>query len=250
MLEFVKGYPGGVAMTMGEVALAQGYDNAPTADNPGQEDADNDGIGDVVDDATLSASDASLVRNQAGALTATLENGAGDPIPGQDVEFAFDADGDGTDETHQATTDAAGQAEVSVTPTRPVGPASFSVSWDGGRGLTASDGGDVSIRDATTLSIPDVVGPKRGATVVQATLRDSDSSPVAGKAISFSVQKSASSSAPYVSLGSVQTNAAGVASLTVPTKYVNTQPRGIRAVFDGDAQYGGSQATAQVSRAR
>ena len=30
LLDFVKNYPGGVAMTMGEVALAKGYDNAPT----------------------------------------------------------------------------------------------------------------------------------------------------------------------------------------------------------------------------
>ena len=35
LLDFVKNYPGGVAMTMGEVALAKGYDNAPTVANPG-----------------------------------------------------------------------------------------------------------------------------------------------------------------------------------------------------------------------
>ena len=38
-------------MTMGEVALAQGFDNAPTVYNPDQADIDHDGIGDVIDGA-------------------------------------------------------------------------------------------------------------------------------------------------------------------------------------------------------
>lgn len=49
VLDFVKNYPGGVAMTMGEVALAAGFDNAPIVPNPDQADADHDGIGDVID---------------------------------------------------------------------------------------------------------------------------------------------------------------------------------------------------------
>jgi hypothetical protein len=249
LLEFVKGYPGGVAMTLGEVALAQGYDNAPTAANPGQEDSDHDGIGDVVDGATLSAANASLTRNQPGTLEGTLENGDGDPIPDQEVEFSFDADGDGTDEQYSATTDAGGEAEVSVTPTRPVGSASFSASWDGGRGLTASDSASVTVRDATTLSMPNVIALKRGPAIAKATLKDSDPAPIPGKPIKFYVQKAPAANSLYVFIGSAQTNASGVASIRVPDKYVSAQPRGIRAVFEGDPDYGGSQATAKISRA-
>ena len=49
LLDFVKNYPGGVAMTMGEVALAKAFDNAPTVANPDQADSDHDGIGDACD---------------------------------------------------------------------------------------------------------------------------------------------------------------------------------------------------------
>ena len=145
LLEFVKGYPGGVAMTMGEVALAQGYDNAPTASNPGQEDSDRDGIGDVVDGAVLSAQDATLIQDASGELSAQLRNGAGDPIADQEVEFSFDADGDGTAETYMGTTAADGVASDAVTATRPAGSAPFSVSWDGGHGITAAAAGIATV---------------------------------------------------------------------------------------------------------
>ncbi|HEX2196090.1 MAG TPA: hypothetical protein VHJ76_04110, partial [Actinomycetota bacterium] len=151
LLDYVKDYEGGVVMTMGEVALAQGFDNAPTVPNPGQADADADGIGDVVDGATLAAGDATLGRNVTGELSATLTNGTGDAIPGQKVTFTYDADGDSVDETYEATTGPAGLATVSVTPTRPVGPSSFTVSWNGRHGLSANDAGDVTVKDASTV---------------------------------------------------------------------------------------------------
>ena len=145
LLDFVSSYPGGVAMTMGEVSLAQGFDNAPTVSNADQADADHDGIGDVIDDATLAAEDATLTRNQAGDLTATLTNGAGDPIAGQEVTFSFDADGDGTPETYSGSTDTGGLATVSVTPTIDVGYMySFDATWDGVLS-TASTSGNVAV---------------------------------------------------------------------------------------------------------
>jgi hypothetical protein len=49
VLDYVRRYPGGVAMTAGEVALALAFDNAPRVPNPGQADSDHDGVGDVVD---------------------------------------------------------------------------------------------------------------------------------------------------------------------------------------------------------
>lgn len=249
MLDYVKNYPGGVAMTMGEVALAQAYDNAPTASNPGQEDSDLDGIGDAIDGAALTATDASLSRNVAGMLEATLLNGAASPIVGQQVVFAFDAAGDGTVENYSGTTDAAGRATVSVTPTRPVGSAGFSVSWDGGRGVTASDSGTLTIRDQTTLTMPNVVVAPGQQGIVSATLRDSDSQPIAGKTIAFTVQPNASPGSGFVSLGTAVTNASGVAQISVG-RYVSTKPRKVRAAFAGDAQYGPSSVEATVSQMR
>jgi hypothetical protein len=163
MLEFVKNYPGGVAMTMGEVALAKGYDNAPTVANAGQADADHDGIGDPIDDAALAAADVTLTRNVAGTLSATLENGAGDPIADQDVTFSFDADGDSTEEEYSATTDSNGLAAVSVTASRPAGATTYGVSWNGGHGVTASD------TAAVTVIEPGYARPK-GATPFRASL--------------------------------------------------------------------------------
>lgn len=245
LLDYVKNYPGGVALTMGEVALARGYDNAPTAANPGQEDSNLDGIGDAIDGAALTATDASLSRNVAGTLEATLLNGAGNPIVGQQVLFSFDAAGDGTAETYSGTTDAAGKATVTVTPTRPVGPASFSAAWDGGRGVTASDSGAVSVRDRTTLTMPDVVVAPGQPRIVRATLRDSDSQPVSGKTIAFSVQPNASAGSGFVSLGTAVTDANGVAQIEVG-RYVSAKPRKVRAAFAGDAEYGPSSTEATV----
>jgi hypothetical protein len=149
LLDFVKNYPDGVVMTLGEVALAKGYDNAPTVANPGQADADHDGVGDVIDDAALSAPDATLARGHEGTISATLRNGAGDPVSGQTVTFAFDADGDGADDEVTATTDSGGVAEAGYTPTRSVGSAPYSVAWDGGHGVTAAASGTVNVIEPT-----------------------------------------------------------------------------------------------------
>jgi hypothetical protein len=209
LLDYIKGYEGGVAMTMGEVALAQGFDNAPTVPNPGQADSDASGIGDVVDGATLTAADATLGRNEAGTLSATLTNGAGDPIAGQDVTFTYDADGDGTDETYEDATGAAGVASVTVTPTRPVGQSTFAVSWNGRHGLSANDTGDVTTADATTTTL-DATNPTSGQVTDQvtvgATLTDSDGNPLEGRTMSFTLGTAS---------GSATTDAAGHASATL-----------------------------------
>jgi len=133
LLDFVKTYPDAVAMTLGEVSLAKAYDNAPTMANPDQSDSDHDGVGDVIDGAVLTASDRVLNRNVTGTLIATLLNGSGQPIPGQEVIFSFDADGDGVDELYSGMTDSDGIATAEVVPIREIGPATFSASWDGMR---------------------------------------------------------------------------------------------------------------------
>jgi hypothetical protein len=248
LLDFVKNYPGGVAMTLGEVALAKSYDNAVTVANPGQEDSDNDGIGDVIDGAALLGTEGSLTRNEAGTLEATLTNGAGTAIAAQRVVFSFDAAADGTVETDIGTTDATGKAVVTVTPTRPVGPAAFSVSWDGGHGVTSGDAGTVAIVDRTTLSMPDVVASANQPGTARATLRDSDGLPVAGKTISFFLQVNSSANSAFSPIGTAVTDAGGVASLPVLNNNLSAKQRRIRAVFDGDETHGGSSVEAFAYR--
>lgn len=345
LLDFVRTYPGGVVMTMGEVAMAKAFDNAPTVANLDQADGDKDGVGDVIDGATLVATDTNLGRNEASDLEATLTSGDGDPITGQSVTFSFDEDGDGIDETFNGTTDSAGLAQVSVTPTRPVGSASFAVDWNGLR-TTATDTGSVTVTDVAALTL-DVANSTSGQVTdqvtVRATLTDSDGAGIGERSITFAIgaatasgitdtdgdasatltlagpagsseltasftgdasYSSASDSSPFtvamedttlvladavgvggktspvalatlseadgatldgrtveffvevkikgdlkfVSIGTATTNADGVASTSIPRKYVSETPRPIRATFAGDVSFLSSTDDAVVYR--
>ncbi|MEX2210639.1 MAG: FG-GAP-like repeat-containing protein [Gaiellaceae bacterium] len=236
LLDYVRDYPGGVALTMGEVALAMAYDNAPTVANPSQADADNDGVGNAIDGASLAAAAAVLTRNQAGTLAARLTNGAGAPIAGQQVEFGFDADGDGSDESYVATTDGAGVAAATVTATRPVGSAGFTAAWDGLR-ATAAAAGSVEIADATSLAL-DAANPSSGQAtddvVVGATLTDSDGVPLPGRTVELSLQGASAVAT---------TDAAGHATATL----IPPGPAGeatLTASFAGAGSYAPSSASA------
>ena len=247
LLDFVNNYTGGVAMTIGEVAMAKGYDNAPTVANADQADADHDGVGDVIDGAALVASDVTLSRNVQGMLSATLTNGAGAAIVGQGVVFRFDVDGDGTDEEHAHWTDASGVARAGVTPTRAVGPATYAVSWDGVR-ATASAIGSARIVDGTRLALTDAVAVRSELGTATATLTEADGAPLEGRRIVFLVEEKVRGELVWAALGTGVTNAAGVATSSVPAKYVSKIPRPIRAVFEGDTEFVGSSADARAYR--
>jgi hypothetical protein len=224
---------------MGEVALAQAFDNAPTVANADQADADADGIGDAIEGASVAPAAARLTRNLAGTLSATLANGAGTPLEGQTLTFRFDEDGDGIEETFTAVTDASGSASAAVMPTRPVGPASFSVSWDGVR-LTADAAGSATITDVTRLVI-DPSSPASGqatdAVTVAATLLDSSDGPIAGRTVTFTIG---------AATGSAVTDAAGRAVATL----VLTGPSAdvmLTAAFEGDDLYAAASAATAFS---
>ena len=236
VLEYVKNYPGGVAMTMGEVALAQGFDNAPTVPNTDQADSDHDGIGDVIDGAALTANNSTLSRNQAGTLSATLTNGSGNPIAGQTATFTFDADNNGTMENYTGTTDASGVVTVSVTTTQPVGSSYFSVTWNGVQ-AQATAVGNVTVVDASNLAL-DAANPAAGQVTDQvmlgATLTDSDTSPLAGETLNFSIG-SATTTATTDAAG----HATAVITLEGPATISNVVVR-----FAGNSLYGMSNASA------
>ena len=151
LLDYAKS--SGVVMTMGDYALATQFDNAPTVANPDQADSDHDGIGDVIDGATLAASGVHIEAPGEATLTATLVNGSGTGIPGQTVIFFIDTDGDEIEEVYTATTDANGVATVVVTVAGGPGTAfTYRASWNGGL-VTAEDNDILSIGTPGPLKI-------------------------------------------------------------------------------------------------
>ncbi len=153
LLDFAKS--NGVVMTLGDYALAMAQDNAPTVYNPDQADANHNGIGDVIEGATLVASNIVLSyspTNSTGTLSARLLNGSSAPITNQLITFSADFDGDGTNETYTATTAANGVATRAVSSSRPEGSViPYSAFWDGVV-ITASGN--------ATATIPDTIPPQ------------------------------------------------------------------------------------------
>ena len=344
VLDFVKTYPGGVAMTMAEVALAKGFDNAPTVANADQADGDADGIGDAIDGAMLTPGAGTVGRNVGGTLSATLTNGAGSPIATQRVTFLFDADGNLEPEMYEGTTGADGIVSISVTASRPVGRATYSVAWDGilvaasaignvdvldasllivdpanpvsgqvtdvvsvgatlvdsdsaalaGRELTFTIGAAVATamtdasghatavltlaepagamglsitfagdalyggvaavvpfvvtKEDTALSAANAIASRNSAAIARATLTETDGAPLSGRVVRFEVEDKVKGKLGWVAIGSATTNGAGVASLVVPSRYVNRTQSPLRAVFDGDGSFLPSQGAALAYR--
>ncbi len=132
----------GEVMTQGDYSLAMQFDNAPTVANPDQADSDFNGIGDVIDGATLTAAEVTIENAGDATLSATLLNGFGSPIAGQTIVFSIDTDGDEIDETYSALTGVDGVATVIVAITGGPGAVyDYRADWDG-KVLTA-DGGDI-----------------------------------------------------------------------------------------------------------
>lgn len=151
LLEYVKAT--GEVMTMGDYALAMLIDNAPTVPNPDQADSDQDGIGDVIDGAILSAAEVQIELPGEASLTATLLNGVSNSIPGQTVYFYIDTDNDGYQETYSAVTDTNGTATVIVTVSGETGTVyTYDLEWNGGL-IFAGGNNIVRIGDPLPLKI-------------------------------------------------------------------------------------------------
>ncbi|MCK4565279.1 MAG: VCBS repeat-containing protein, partial [Verrucomicrobia bacterium] len=151
LLEYAKAT--GEVMTMGDYALAMQLDNAPTVPNPDQEDIDQNGIGDVIDGATLSAAEVQIETPGEATLMAILLNGTGAPIPGQTVFFFIDTDDDGMEEEYTAITGADGIATVVVTVSGGLGTVYYyRLGWDGGL-IDAEDSSIVRVGPLTIINL-------------------------------------------------------------------------------------------------
>jgi hypothetical protein len=240
LLDFVKNYPDSVAMTAGEVALAKAFDNAPTVSNPDQADSNHNGIGDVVDGATLTPASASLVRDQSGQLSATLMNGSDAPIAGQQVVFHYDADGNGTPEDYAGTTGIDGVATVDVTPTQAPGSASFGADWDGvvTSATTSTGVATVTEHSLLTLAATNPTSAQVGDPVtLSATLTSSHGDPLAGRSVTFAIGTTTAT----VTTGS---DGVGSTTLTAPSAGGNYS---VSASFTGDSTYLGSSDSSSLT---
>src|SRR5687768_17218839 len=96
----------------------------------------------------------------------------------------------------------------------------------------------VDEKQVTTLTVAAATGTYAGTTDLLATLTDSEGSPISGETISFTLNGS--------SVGSIATDASGVASLTgISLTGVNAgnYPTGVAASFAGDTNYVASTGT-------
>ena len=151
LLEYAK--TTGEVMTMGDYALAMQLDNAPTVPNPEQEDSDQNGIGDVIDGATLSAAEVQIETPGEATLMAILLNGTGAPIPGQTVFFFIDTDDDGMEEEYTAITGVDGIATVVVTVPGGLGTVYYyRLGWDGGL-IDAEDSSILRVDPLTIVNL-------------------------------------------------------------------------------------------------
>ncbi|MDF7826329.1 VCBS repeat-containing protein [Pontiellaceae bacterium B12227] len=151
LLEYAK--VTGEVMTMGDYALAMQLDNAPTVANPDQADSNQNGIGDAIDGATLSAEEVQIEAPGEATLTGILLNGIGAAISNQTVFFFIDTDGDGTEEQYAATTGTNGMATAVVSVSGGSGTMYlYRLGWDGGL-IDAEASNIVRVGDPVPLNI-------------------------------------------------------------------------------------------------
>ena len=103
-------------------------------------------------------------------------------------------------------------------------------------------------REDTALTLTNAVSTKSQAATATAILTEADGKGLAGRAVEFLVQEKVRGQLVWTSLGTVATDASGVAATAIPTRYVSKTPRPIRAVFAGDTSFTGASADASAYR--
>jgi len=79
-------------------------------------------------------------------------------------------------------------------------------------------------------------------------LTEADGAPLAGRTVTFAVEQKVRGRLTLVEFGTATTDAAGVATLEVPARYVSTAKTPIRATFAGDSSFLGSSGSAFAYR--
>ncbi|MCE9557993.1 MAG: hypothetical protein K8R88_03495, partial [Armatimonadetes bacterium] len=143
----------------------------------------------------------------------------------------------------QGTTNASGVAQLAYTISAPVGAISTQASFEGSNLYNASFlNATLTVTKAnTTLTVPNVSGLIGSTVALTATLRrTTDNAPVAGKAVSFAVGGTG--------VGTVFTDAAGVATYNWVVTSQAPGAYGLGATFAGDTTYNFSSTNATLTR--
>jgi hypothetical protein len=167
------------------------------------------------------------------------------PIAGQTIVFTI-----GT-ETRSGTTDAKGHASATITLVGPAGAPGLSAAFEGvdPYGPSSASGGFAVQKEDTILSMmTDAVASRNIPAPVSATLKEVDGLLLEGKTIEFQVQKKVKGVATWATIATAITNAQGVATGSIPSRYVSVQKETIRAFFSGDVSFIAAEASGLMYR--
>jgi hypothetical protein len=147
--------------------------------------------------------------------------------------------------TAGGTTDASGVARATVTPAGPQGLQTLSARFAGDATYGASsDSRSIPVSREDTVLTATTAGGGR----ITATLREDDGPALAGRTVTFSVVQKVKGRDQLVVIGSVQTDGSGVASFTVPNRYLNAKGETVTVGYAGDAAYLPATATVVARR--
>lgn len=209
-------------------------------------DANGDGIPEASDtaqktwikaDTTLTVDPATSDYNDPGTVSATLTSSRG-PEAGQTVTFTMGA------ETCSGTTDAAGKASCSITPSEPAGSYTLTASFAGSSALNPSSGTNtyvVTLEETTTHYTGPTLIANGGNVTLSARLLEDDVSGIAGRTLTLTLG-SGSSAQSCTAI----TDASGNGSCTIVGVSQPFGPGTVTASFAGDAFYLPSSDTAST----
>jgi hypothetical protein len=200
----------------------------------------------IADSTQLALDDNPVSGQVTDAVTvgATLYDSSDAPLAGWELQFAIG----GASAT--GITDAAGHATATLTLVGPAAAGTLEVTFAGGGayGPSTASAAFTVLPEDSALTLTDAIATKAQAATATATLTEADGMPLAGQPIEFLIQDKVRGQLVWTSLGTAVTDASGVATKTVPTKYVSKTRRPIRAVFAGDTSFAGSSADASAYR--